>query len=78
MYDGMRTNTGSGQNSSQGFLTAWVEDMFRIGIGTALREGLGLSWGESFGIWGFSLLSFGMIRNDLTPQHLAVFCHASS
>jgi len=54
----MRTKTGSGQNGNQGFLTAWVEDMFGIGIGTALEEGRELSWEESFGIWGFSLLSF--------------------
>jgi hypothetical protein len=39
MYEGMRTKTGPGQNGSQGFLTAWVEDMFGIGIGTALGEG---------------------------------------
>jgi hypothetical protein len=58
MYDGMRSKTGFGQNSSQGFLTAWVEDMFGIGIGIALGEGRELSWGELFGIWGFSLLSF--------------------
>jgi hypothetical protein len=34
---------GSGQNSSQGFVTAWVEDMFGRAIGTAVEEGRELS-----------------------------------
>jgi hypothetical protein len=61
MYDGMRSKTGFGQNSSQGFLTAWVEDMFGIGIGIASGEGRETFMGRI--IWDLGIL-FAQFLND--------------